>query len=89
MDFSWTQEQLKFKQTIIEFAQKELNDNLLERDTASSFSRENWLKCAQIGIQGLAIPEEYGGGRDRSADRCSGYGRPGLRLPRRRADLCP
>ena len=61
MDFTWTKEQLEFKKTIIEFAQKELNENLLERDKASSFSRENWLKCAQIGIQGLAIPEEYGG----------------------------
>jgi alkylation response protein AidB-like acyl-CoA dehydrogenase len=61
MDFTWTEEQLEFKKTIIEFAQKELNDDLLERDKSSSFSRENWLKCAQIGIQGLAIPEEYGG----------------------------
>jgi alkylation response protein AidB-like acyl-CoA dehydrogenase len=61
MDFTWTKEQLEFKKTIIEFAQKELNDSLLERDKASSFSHENWLKCAQIGIQGLAIPEEYGG----------------------------
>jgi alkylation response protein AidB-like acyl-CoA dehydrogenase len=61
MDFTWTEEQLEFKKTIIEFAQKELNDSLLERDKASSFSRENWLRCAQIGIQGLVVPEEYGG----------------------------
>jgi alkylation response protein AidB-like acyl-CoA dehydrogenase len=61
MDFTWTEEQLEFKKTIIEFAQKELNDDLLEQDKSSSFSRENWLKCAQIGIQGLAVPEEYGG----------------------------
>ena len=61
MDFTWTKEQLEFKKTIIEFAQKELNENLLERDQASNFSHENWLKCARIGIQGLAVPEEYGG----------------------------
>jgi alkylation response protein AidB-like acyl-CoA dehydrogenase len=61
MDFTWSEEQLKFKKTIIEFAQKELNDNVLERDASSSFSHENWLKCAQIGIQGLVVPEEYGG----------------------------
>ena len=61
MDFAWTEEQLEFKKTIIEFAQKELNDSLLDRDKSSSFSHENWLKCAQIGIQGLAIPEKYGG----------------------------
>jgi alkylation response protein AidB-like acyl-CoA dehydrogenase len=61
MDFTWTEEQLEFKKTIIEFAHKELNDSLLERDKSSSFSPENWLKCAQIGIHGLAVPEEYGG----------------------------
>ena len=58
MDFSWTEEQLEFKKTIIEFAQKELNDNVLERDASSNFSHENWLKCAHIGIQGLAVPED-------------------------------
>jgi len=61
MDLSWTKEQLEFKRMIIEFAQQELNDNLLERDKSSGFSHENWLKCAQIGIQGMAVPEEYGG----------------------------
>jgi alkylation response protein AidB-like acyl-CoA dehydrogenase len=61
MDFAWTDEQLEFKKTIVEFAQNELNDNVLERDASSSFARENWLKCARIGIQGLAVPEEYGG----------------------------
>jgi alkylation response protein AidB-like acyl-CoA dehydrogenase len=61
MDFTWSDEQLEFKKTVIAFAQKELNDNPLERDKASQFSRENWLKCAQLGIQGLAIPEAYGG----------------------------
>jgi alkylation response protein AidB-like acyl-CoA dehydrogenase len=61
MDFSWTEEQLRFKENIVKFAQQELNDDVLEKDQSSTFSRENWLKCAQIGIQGLAIPEEYGG----------------------------
>jgi alkylation response protein AidB-like acyl-CoA dehydrogenase len=61
MDFSWTKEQLEFKQQVIRFAQKELNDNLIERDRDSSFLLENWKKCAQLGIQGLVIPEEYGG----------------------------
>src|SRR6266498_1283010 len=61
MDFSWTEEQLKFKKTVIEFAQKELNEGLAEHDRQSELPRENWQKCAQFGILGLAIPEEYGG----------------------------
>ena len=61
MDFSWTEEQQTFHDAVIEFAQRELNKELLERDRQSHFSRENWLKCAQFGIQGLSIPAEYGG----------------------------
>jgi alkylation response protein AidB-like acyl-CoA dehydrogenase len=61
MDFSWTEEQLKYKQAVIEFAQKELNQGLIDRDRQGELSRENWKKCAQMGILGLATPEEYGG----------------------------
>lgn len=61
MDFSWTEEQLKYKQAVIEFAQKELNKGLAEHEREGELPRENWKKCAQFGILGLAIPEEYGG----------------------------
>ena len=61
MDFSWTEEQLKFKNAVIEFAQKELNDGLIDRDRLGELSHENWRKCAKMGILGLATPEEYGG----------------------------
>lgn len=61
MDFSWTEEQLAYKQAVIEFAQKELNGGLVERDRESQFSRRNWEQCARFGIQGLPFPEEYGG----------------------------
>jgi len=61
MDFSWTEEQLKYKNAVIEFAKKELNTGLMDRDRQGELSRENWKKCAKMGILGLAIPEEYGG----------------------------
>lgn len=61
MDFSWTEEQLKYKQAVIEFAQKELNKGLMEHERQGELPRENWQKCAQFGILGLAVPEEYGG----------------------------
>lgn len=61
MDFSWTDEQLAFKQKVIEFAQAELNNNLIERDRHLTFSIDDWQKCAEFGIQGLPIPEKYGG----------------------------
>ncbi|HJQ14249.1 MAG TPA: acyl-CoA dehydrogenase family protein [Anaerolineales bacterium] len=61
MDFSWTEEQLKYKQAVIEFAQNELNEGLIERDRQGEISLQNWKKCAQFGILGLAIPEDCGG----------------------------
>lgn len=61
MEFSWSDEQLEFRDAIVEFARKELNDDVMERDEAGSFSRENWEKCAAMGLQGLPVPEAYGG----------------------------
>ena len=61
MDFSWTKEQSDYKQQIIEFAENQLNDNLIERDKEAVFSRKNWKKCADFGIQGLATPKDFGG----------------------------
>ena len=61
MDFSWTEEQLKYKKAVVEFAQKELNQGLIEHDRQSEISSQNWQKCAQFGILGLAVPEKYGG----------------------------
>ncbi len=61
MDFSWTSEQLEFKDAVVKFAQRELNDGLIERDRLGELSRLNWQKCADLGILGLSIPEEYGG----------------------------
>jgi alkylation response protein AidB-like acyl-CoA dehydrogenase len=61
MDFSWSQEQLAFKNALIEFARKELDDDLVQRDRCGAFSRDLWEKCADFGIQGLLTPTEYGG----------------------------
>lgn len=61
MDFSWNDEQLRFKESIIRFAQRELNGNLLEREQSGVFRRDLWKKCAEFGIHGLPIAGEYGG----------------------------
>ena len=55
------EEQRSLQQTVIEFAQRELNADLDRRDHEAEFSREAWVKCAAIGLQGLPVPTEYGG----------------------------
>lgn len=61
MDFSWTEEQLKKRQDAIEFAERELNHNIAERERNNEFPAEDWKKCADYGFLGLTVPEEYGG----------------------------
>jgi alkylation response protein AidB-like acyl-CoA dehydrogenase len=61
MDFFLTREQLELQANAIEFARKELNEDMIERDRASAFSREAWRKCAEFGVMALPIPEQYGG----------------------------
>ncbi|MGD0884646.1 MAG: acyl-CoA dehydrogenase family protein [Thermodesulfovibrionales bacterium] len=61
MNFEFNEEQLEFKKSAISFAQKTLNDEVIERDRDAVFSRELWKKCAAFGIQGSAFPEQYGG----------------------------
>ncbi len=79
MDFAWNDEQLALRREIIRFAQGELNDNMIDRDRCEQFSWEHWKKCAQMGIQGLPVPQEYGGsGADTLTTVCAlealGYG---------------
>jgi len=61
MDFEFTEEHLAIKKSAARFAQKTLNDGMIERDRDSVFSRELWKKCADFGIQGSAFPQKYGG----------------------------
>lgn len=61
MDFSLTEEQKLFKQSVIEFAQKEIMPGASERDEEARFDRDVWNKAAEFGLMGLPYPEEYGG----------------------------
>jgi alkylation response protein AidB-like acyl-CoA dehydrogenase len=64
MDFSWSQEQLALKTAATRFAQRDLNEGIVERDVRGEFSAAAWKKCAEFGILGLPFPKPYGGGHD-------------------------
>jgi len=61
VDFDWSQEQREFRDEVVRFATTQLNDNLIENDRQSVFNHDGWKKCAEFGVQGLPVPEEYGG----------------------------
>ena len=61
MQFDLPEDAETLRRAVQEFAEKELNHDLIERDAASTFWREGWQKCADFGILGLPVPEAYGG----------------------------
>jgi len=61
LDFSFTKKQIEFKQKVIDFATSAFDKDHVDADKNCSFSKEDWQKCADFGIQGLLIPKKYGG----------------------------
>ena len=61
MDFSYTAEQKLLREEIIRFAQQELNQDVAKRDREQIFPHDLWLKCGEMKLPGLPVPEEYGG----------------------------
>jgi len=61
VDFSFTAEQTKFKESVINFVSRTLNQNAHERQQSEDFYIEGWKKCADFGILGLPMPRMYGG----------------------------
>jgi alkylation response protein AidB-like acyl-CoA dehydrogenase len=61
MDFALTAEQLALRDDTIAFAQAKLGSNVAADDLAERLPREDWLACAEFGVQGWPVPAEYGG----------------------------
>ncbi|MEM8907928.1 MAG: acyl-CoA dehydrogenase family protein, partial [Bacteroidota bacterium] len=61
MDFSWPEEYLTYRSTVVDFAKAKLNETVVDRDWEGRFPRALWEQCAEFGIQGLAAPKAYGG----------------------------
>jgi alkylation response protein AidB-like acyl-CoA dehydrogenase len=61
MDFALSDEQRALRETVLRFATRELNADVVERDRLQTFPLHLWKQCAAIGMQGLPVPEEYGG----------------------------
>ena len=66
MDFELTDEQRLFRQTLREFADKEIVPVAPERERTGRYPTEIVSKLREHGLFGLNVPEEYGGlGADR------------------------
>ena len=61
MTFDYSDLQKEFREEIIRFAKRELSPGVADRDRNQAFDRSLWDKCGGMGLQGLPVPEEYGG----------------------------
>lgn len=62
MDFTLTEEQVQVRDMVREFAEREVAPHIQEWEAKSEFHPEVLYKMGELGILGLPIPEQYGGG---------------------------
>ncbi len=61
MHLDLTEEQKLLQQTVREFAATEVRPLARELDETGQFPRETFRKAAELGLTGIALPEQYGG----------------------------
>ena len=62
MNFELTEEQAAIRDLAREFAQKEIAPIAAKFDETGEFPRETVKKLGELGLMGIEIPQEYGGG---------------------------
>ena len=61
MNFELTDDQKMIKDSVADFAQKNILPNRMIWDEAEIFPRELFSEMGKIGLMGMLVPEEYGG----------------------------
>ncbi|MGB6876783.1 MAG: acyl-CoA dehydrogenase [Candidatus Acidiferrales bacterium] len=61
MDLGLTEEQLLLQRTVREFAESEVKPLAKELDETGHFPHDTFHKAAELGLTGVAVPEQYGG----------------------------
>ena len=62
MDFSISDEQKMFRETVYRFAKSQIAPLCEEADLKGEFNFDVWRKFGEMGLLGLPVPEKYGGG---------------------------
>ena len=61
MDLQLTEEQLLLQKSVREFAESEVRPLAKELDETGKFPHDLFRKAAELGLTGIALPEEEGG----------------------------
>lgn len=61
MDFQLTEEQLQLKRSLREFAEREIQPNVMKWDESGAFPLAVIKELGKMGVMGVIFPSEYGG----------------------------
>lgn len=61
MNLDLTEDQQLLQRSVREFAEAEVKPHARELDETGHFPREFFSKAAELGLTGIAVPEQYGG----------------------------
>jgi L-prolyl-PCP dehydrogenase len=61
MAFAANQPAQELYRAAVAFARSSLQGDMIDLDRAELFNAEGWTRCAQFGLFGMPVPEEYGG----------------------------
>jgi len=61
VDINLTEEQHLLQKSVRDFAEAEVKPHAKEIDETGRFPRDNFKKAAELGLTGVAVPENYGG----------------------------
>jgi hypothetical protein len=61
LDFELSPQQNELQRAAIDFAKSALRGGRVQADRDEVFDRAGWQACADFGVLGMAIPQEYGG----------------------------
>ena len=81
MEFTITDEQQAFYDTVLRFARNEIAPTAEEWEARSEWPQPNWEKMGGYGLLGLPFPEEYGGSGADCLTTClakEAFGRAGV-----------
>jgi alkylation response protein AidB-like acyl-CoA dehydrogenase len=70
MDFRLSEEQTLLRQTVREFAEREIRPHVMEWDEAQRFPADLLPKLAALGLTGIQIEERFGGAGMTAVDYC-------------------
>jgi alkylation response protein AidB-like acyl-CoA dehydrogenase len=61
MNFELTEDQLRIRDAVREFAESEIAPGVAERERKGEFPKEILAKLSTMGVLGMMVPEKYGG----------------------------